>query len=192
MWWSLNVWSFHRCTLNIWTNLWIVHCFFALGCAFFTLVHSKYLVFWAEECCLGRTSCRKIQKLKFPTLTHEFRASWSNVCLISSPWLYIIHRIRQKASWWLIHRATGRIRESASEKELRSRFFQRGAFKALLGFSGSECSRWHQQCDGVTPFTGKTWMNRNGKNWASLLQPRSFLDCFSFFCSPCGFRFLGT
>lgn len=137
--------------------------------------------FWAEVCDLGRTSCRKIKKLKFSTLTHECRASWVNVCLISSPWLYIIHCIRQKASWWLIHRATGRIRESASEKELRSQFFQRGAFKALLGFLGSECSRWHQQCDGVTPFTGKTWMNRNGKNWALLL-----------FCSPCGFRFLGT
>lgn len=189
MWRLLRVWSVQCCTLNIWTVLWVVHCIFAQYCAHTLHTHSHTQVFSEEVCDLGLTSCRKIKKLKFSALTHECRASWSNVCLISSPWLYIIRCIRQKASWWLIHRAAGRIRESASEKELRSHFFQRGAFKALLGFLGSECKPLTSTVWWSDPIY---WKNMNEQKWQELSiapPPRSF---WVFFGSPCGFRYLGT
>lgn len=178
MWRLLRVWS--CCKLNIWTVFWTVHCISAYYCAHTLHTHSHTHEYLAQRRVIwGAPHVTRLKKLKFSTLTHECRASWSNVCLISSPWLYIIRCIRQKASWWLIHRATARIRESASEKELRSHFFQRGAFK-VLRFLGERTQAADINSVMEWPhLLEKAWMNRNGKNWASLLQSRSFfVFCF--------------
>lgn len=84
----------------------------------------------------------------------------------------------KKASRRLIHRASGRIRESESERSLDFGFpffFSKGKRSKRSGLLGSRSSCWHRRCEGVT-FTGagkkrsikkKTWMNINGESGRS-------------------------